>query len=429
MPLGNKDNNFEIDFDISHRDLEELFQPLDPIEQADAIKYPELENLGKPFDPIDYDYLYSFCNTIFEPLIDHYYRAEIIGHDKIPAEGPLIVASNHSGNAFPHDAMVLDALLWRKDGMKKEAKFRSVFTPKLAATWWMRPFAIDNWWRRGGGVDMKFDNYDMLLKHNHRVVYYPEGVPGIGKGFTRRYQLQHFYSSFVVLAAMHDAPVCPVCTVNAEWVNPTSITFKWLDKLFDKLLGLPFFPVPTVFFTILFPFLFYLAFPCKMKFIVGEPINIRKKLEDLGADPDNATREQYQQVADNIRAEMQEDLNKAVDVYGDKPYDLTGWFYRMKKLGWKDALKFSPLGWPVTFVKHARNMERPPARNRMHAIFRDWDIIAFYLPFGWFLIALVRWLRRPPCGYRGLTKKERRKREGTYLWMLKKRPMPGMKTD
>jgi len=426
--MAAKNNNkFDIDFNLSEADIRRLFEPHDPLEFT-LNDFNELEDEGKPFDPIDWEYLYSLCDYIFEPLLDYYYRARIVGFDNIPDKGPLIVASNHSGNAFPHDAMVLDALLWRESGMTKDTKFRSVFTPKLAATWWMRPFAIDNWWRRGGGVDMKFDNYNLLLKNNHRVIYYPEGVPGIGKGFTRRYQLQHFYSSFVVLAARHHAPVCPVCAINAEWVNPTSLTFKWLNKLFDKLLGLPFFPVPIIFFTLLFPFIFYLAFPCNMTFVVGSPVDVRKKLREIGADPDEAEREDYEQVAELIRADMQKKLDKGVTKYGKKPYDIKSWLGKMKELGLKGAIKFSPLGWPFTFVQHARNMERPDAKNKLHAFLRDLDIAAYYLPFGWFIIALLRQIRKPPYGYRGLTKKERRKREGKYLWLLKKRPMPGMKT-
>jgi len=117
-----------------------------------------------------------------------------------------------------------------------------------------------------------------------------------------------------------------------------------------------------------------------------------------------------------------------VEEHGQNPYDMKSWFRQMRKLGFKDSIKYSPLGWPVVFLPHARNLERPEPRNKLHAILRDWDILAFYLPFGWFLLALLRKMRKPPYGYRGLSKKERRRREGTYLWLLKKRPIPGMKT-
>ena len=67
---------------------------------------------------------------------------------------------------------------------------------------------------------------------------------------------------------------------------------------------------------------------------------------------------------------------------------------------------------------------RPPAKNRLHAFVRDLDILAYYLPFGWFILALTRKLRRPPYGYRGLSADERREREGAYRWSLETRPLP-----
>jgi hypothetical protein len=75
-------------------------------------------------------------------------------------------------------------------------------------------------------------------------------------------------------------------------------------------------------------------------------------------------------------------------------------------------------------VRFGRDAERPPARNRLHRLLRDWDLLGFYLPFGWPLLSLGRALRRPPCGYRGLDAAARREREGAYVWRLAERPLP-----
>jgi hypothetical protein len=78
----------------------------------------------------------------------------------------------------------------------------------------------------------------------------------------------------------------------------------------------------------------------------------------------------------------------------------------------------------VAYLKHERDRSRPPARNRMHAILRDLDLAAFYVPFGWPLLTLARRLRRPPYGYRGVPTDVRRAAEGEFLWRLAERPLP-----
>ena len=69
-----------------------------------------------PPERTDWEYLDSFVRGFYGDIVDYYFRARVIGAEKLPARGPLIVAPNHSGNAFPHDAVVLDTLLWRQAG-------------------------------------------------------------------------------------------------------------------------------------------------------------------------------------------------------------------------------------------------------------------------------------------------------------------------
>ncbi|MDB4950563.1 MAG: 1-acyl-sn-glycerol-3-phosphate acyltransferase [Gemmatimonadetes bacterium] len=418
---------FRLDVSLAPGDLEQLWAPFDSEENEipAAGTLPELP-AAEPRDPIDWEFCYELERGLLGDMIHRYFRATLIGGEKIPAHGPLIVAPNHSGNAFPHDAVVLDGLLWAHSGRTKASKFRSVYTPQLAAVWWMRFYGIDNWWRRGGGVDMTFGNYDKLLERGDRIIYYPEGVPGIGKGFLKRYQLQHYHSSFVVLADKHAAPIYPIAVVNAEWVNPTSVTFPWLNDFFRKSVGLPFFPVPTVFVAAVFPFVFYLAFPCRMVFVVGDPIDVRAVLREEMGDDEGAeapTREALTRVAERVRALSQERLNAAVAAHGKKPWDLRG----LAKSLWKvrgRIFRTTPLGWPLAFLQYARDKERQPAKSLLHRWLRDLDILFYYLPLGWLGIALMRVLRAPPYGYRGLTKQERIEREGAYRWTLDTRPLP-----
>jgi 1-acyl-sn-glycerol-3-phosphate acyltransferase len=409
---------------VEEDDLGDLYVPLTESMHSDFENdaAPEIPDEGKPYDPIDFPYLYSLARELMVPIIDHYYRARMIGAENLPESGPAIIACNHSGNAFPHDAMVLDGLIWRHFGFKPEHKMRSVYSPKLAKVWWMRPFGLDNWWRRCGGVDMTFDNYDRLLKNGERVVYYPEGVPGIGKGFNRRYQLQHFYSSFVVLSARHNVSITPVSCVNAEYINPFSYTWKWLDAQLSRYLGIPFFPFPIVFLALLFPFIFYFGFPCNMVFRVGRPVSIRKLIEEAGGNPLEPSREVAQAVAEKVRQLMQVQLSDAVAEFGAEPYKWSEWWNAMKTVPGSRLAAF-PTGWPYLFLRHERDLQRKPPRNSLHAFLRDWDILLFYIPLGWIFIGIVRALRKAPYGYRGMSHHEWMKKTGSYLWLLEKRPI------
>jgi 1-acyl-sn-glycerol-3-phosphate acyltransferase len=377
-----------------------------------------------PYEPFDPDYLGSALDEVFEPLIRHYFRPVLLGAERIPEHGPLILAPNHSGNAFPYDGMMLDAQLWEREGRPRQGKIRTVYEKELAVTWWMRPYGIDNFWRRGGGVDLTFDNFDRLLGSGERLVYYPEGVPGIGKGFFRRYRLQRFSTSFIILAARHRAPVFPVYIVNAEWVIPFCFTVPWLDRLMQRLFHVPFLPLPAAPLAILFPWMWYLTLPARMIFVVGEPLDMRQLAAEAGiTDLDDPDRVALRRLADRVRDRCQIELDQQVGFHGRRPYDarLLG---RELWRGRRQLGKILPIGWPITFQRHDRDRRRPPARNWLHALLRDWDLLFFYLPLGWPLLSLARRLRRPPCGFRGLTERERRDAEGNFHWHLKDRPLP-----
>lgn len=388
-------------------------------------RYAEQFPYYEPFDP---DYLQEVVEEVFGPAMAHWFRPRLVGAGRLPASGPAVLAANHSGNSFPYDGMVLDALLWRREGYPRRGKVRAVFEKELSTTWWMRPFGIDNFWRRGAGVDMTFDNFDRLLERGERVLYFPEGVPGIGKGFFRRYRLQRFSSSFVILAERHRAPVVPVHIVNAEWTIPFCFTVPWLDRLTERLVGVPFLPLPAAPLGVLFPFLWYLALPVRMVFVVGEPIDVAARVaEARRRAPGVPDGDLMRRVAQEIRADMQGELDRAVEHYGNRPYHARSlWLHLTRR--WRQIPRILPTGWTFAFVRHARDRRRPPARSRLHAWLRDWDLLFYYLPVGWPFLALARRFRKPPYGYRGLTPKERREREGSFHWHLKERPLPPRET-
>ncbi len=378
----------------------------------------------EPYEPFDPAYTRAMIEEVLAPALDHYFRPVLFGREHLPADGPVVLAANHSGNAFPYDAIIFDAAHWRDTNFDPAQKLRAVYEKELSYTWWMRPFGLDNFWRRGGGVDMLFDNFDRLLARGERVLYFPEGVPGIGKGFNNRYRLQRFSTSFVLLAARHRAPVIPLYMINAEWINPYGYVFPPLDRLMQRLFGVPFLPLPAGLLGIVFPWIWYLAFPARTIFVMGPPLDMRAYLAEAGlTDLDTPDRPTLQRVAERVRQEMQQSLDQLVGIHGRRPYD-GGHFWSGLRKAWGKLRWVLPTGWPVGYVRRARDFQRPPARNALHRILRDWDLLGFYLPFGWPLLTLTRRWRRPPYGYRGLSRAQQAEQQGAFLWRLSDRPLP-----
>jgi 1-acyl-sn-glycerol-3-phosphate acyltransferase len=374
-------------------------------------------------DRYDADYAASFLRTVMRPIVRSYFRVRLLGASRIPTEGPAVLIANHSGNAFPYDAMALHTVLWEQTLGDRARLIRTVYEPGLSSVWWMRPFGLDDFWRRGGGVDMTFDNFERLLATGHRVLHFPEGVPGIGKGFHRRYRLQTFHTSVVRLAARYRAPLVPVHIVNGEWVHPFGYPIRPLDRIMQRVFHVPFLPLPLGLLAIVLPWIWYLAFPARLVFVVGQPIAadalLRAEGVADGATPDDAA---LQRATARLRHTMQAELDRLVARLGRRPYDVRS-LARQLRATRGEWWRVLPFGWPVAFARHDRDRRRPAARGRLHALLRDWDLLAFYLPFGWPLLSLARAFRRPPCGYRGLPRAEARLRQGSFLWRLADAPL------
>lgn len=80
-------------------------------------RYAEQFPYYEPFDP---DYLEEVVEEVFGPAMVHWFRPRLVGAERLPASGPAVLAANHSGNSFPYDGMVLDALLWRREGFPRQ---------------------------------------------------------------------------------------------------------------------------------------------------------------------------------------------------------------------------------------------------------------------------------------------------------------------
>ena len=164
------------------------------------------------------------------PLYRRYFRVLSYGEERIPRAGSALLAANHSGTV-PVDG----AMLWADVLLRSRRVLRPIadhFVPTLP---W-----IGSLFMRGGVVGGARGNAQTLLDTGELVVIFPEGVPGIGKNFSERYQLQDWRVGHAELAIRHSTPVVPVALVGPEEQMPQLTKIQIPGKIF----GFPHIPVP-----------------------------------------------------------------------------------------------------------------------------------------------------------------------------------------
>jgi len=240
-----------------------------------------------------------FADLFDRTLIDFYYhlwfRCTIEGIENVPADGPALLVSNHSG-ALPPDAMMIMKAVREEHPRRRDVRMLvehffkgypgfSMLLPKL------------------GGVAAHPANVQRLLHDERRLVLvFPEGAKGTEKLFKDRYRLRRFGRGGFVEAAMRArAPIVPIAVVGAEESQPV---FAQLGLL-KKLTGLAYTPLtPTFPHFGLLATLMYLPAKITIRFLPPVPTDDpgvfgEKPWEDKGL---------VQTVAQDIRATIQEEL-------------------------------------------------------------------------------------------------------------------------
>lgn len=345
----------------------------------------------------------NLVKQVLDPLDQCYFRSEFIGFDPFPERNnpdrPLIFASNHAGMAFPWDGIIFTSQLLKRNGFDFSRSVRALTAPMLSQTTLMNPFLVADFWKRVGSVDATSLNVETMMHDNDtHVLIYPEGVPGIGKGFDKRYRLQRFATSFVRVSLKYRTDIIPFATVNGEYINPYAYHSAAVNKIANKI-GIPFLPLGLM--TALIPFqpwLFYFGFPAKLTYVMGKRI---KPYEMLDKPLDKITEAEVQDLTERVRRQMQEELTQAVRTYGGRPYAAKEFFVNCGK-NVKKFPYFLPFFWPSLFAE----VERRSRENDNG----QWDlsllsgIKAFLkrpLSFAFFL-PILGWI---PILWRGYTSK------------------------
>jgi 1-acyl-sn-glycerol-3-phosphate acyltransferase len=200
-----------------------------------------------------------------------YHRAEIERTDRLPASGGAVIVSNHGRLDF--DCFILAGLILRSRGR---------LVRLLADHLWFRIPVVRRLWAQAGAVDGTRKNAARLLSEGELVLAYPGGVREImGSRFGREHIDWSGRTGFARVAIAAGAPVIPVVGVgvNDGFVFLTS--GRRLGRLlFQKILRLGpayseyrdplvigLLPVPLP-----FSLAVHLPWPCKVRYVVGEPV-------------------------------------------------------------------------------------------------------------------------------------------------------------
>ena len=124
------------------------------------------------FDP---QYLENLVDQAIQPIADYWFRVRFIGFESVPKRAnpkyPLIFATNHSGMAFPWDAIIFNAKYSQKFNYGKNI-LRSLSAPMLLAYRYMNPFFIENVWKKVGCMDATYKNFDTVMRFPDIIFYY-----------------------------------------------------------------------------------------------------------------------------------------------------------------------------------------------------------------------------------------------------------------
>ena len=221
-----------------------------------------------------------------------YFRCVSYGIDQVP-DGRVLLVANHSGQ-LPFDGlMIVASMLLEARRPRMVRSMVEKFIPTLPFV----SYLLSRW----GQITGTPENCRRILGDGETILVFPEGVRGIAKPFTRRYQLQPFGLGFMRLALETDTPIVPVAVIGAEEQVPAVNV-----RPIAKLLGTPAFPLMPI-----PPFLPLMPLPVKYRLYFGEPLRFAGDPDD----DDEIVEEHVRAVRNSIQSMIQLGLKERQHVF------------------------------------------------------------------------------------------------------------------
>jgi 1-acyl-sn-glycerol-3-phosphate acyltransferase len=232
---------------------------------------------------------------LLEFLYRSYWRVEASGMENLPDHDRAIIVANHAG-AFPYDGVMIMSAVKHDHPAHRDVR------PLVEDFLFHFPF-VGVALNRIGCVRACQENAERLLAHGQLIAVFPEGIQGIGKLYSKRYQLQRFgRGGFIKLALQSRAPIIPTAVVGSEETYPMLGRFTWLARHW----GIPYIPLtPT------FPWLGLagvVPFPAKWQIRFGEPLSFAGQYGPEAANDRILVNRLTEQVRSTIQAMVDESL-------------------------------------------------------------------------------------------------------------------------
>lgn len=275
-----------------HPTVTALVEALLPPSELARLRSLPMRDEGVGYDPfgMERDHV-ALGIALTRFLYEKWFRVLSYGVENVPKEGAAILAANHSGT-LPFDGLMLWVDVVRRVG-RVPRPVADRFVSNL-------PY-ISTLYARAGVVGGTRGNVQALLDAGELLEIFPEGVPGIGKPFSERYQLQDWRVGHAELAIRHRAPVVPIAIIGAEEQMPQLGRLKGLGRL----LGAPYVPIPLT----------LLPLPVRYHIHYGEPLPLHEQYSVEDADDPEAVKDAARQVRDRVEELLEKGLRMRKGIF------------------------------------------------------------------------------------------------------------------
>lgn len=250
--------------------------------------------IGGDYEEDDFGFDVAFTEHLIPLatlLYRYWWRVDVDGIENVPGEGRGLLVSNHAGAGVPFDGAMIKTAILLEHPHPRHVRL-------LVLDWLMGLPWLADIMKQTGQVLASSPNAYELLRRDELIAVFPEGVKGMAKPFSERYNLQRFgRGGFVRIALRTGTPIVPVAVVGSEEIYPKIANMP----VMNRLIGAPFVPVTPLF--PLFGLLGAVPLPSKWNIEFCDPIDVSQYPPEAADD-----RAFVLELSERVRATIQERL-------------------------------------------------------------------------------------------------------------------------